>query len=141
VKIGIAAAIKGVSGLMAPKTVRMSVEWTVPFAQARSMAIALQSLAASVKPHHGCLSCVVSMGVAHHATLRYIEEWATEDDLRTRLRADGFPQLFDLTEGLSRPPRVEFVLPFGATRGDFLAEVSAERRHERVPRSRVFHRA
>jgi quinol monooxygenase YgiN len=126
---------------MAPKTVRMSVEWTVPFAQARSMATALHSLAATVKLRDGCVGCVVSMGVAHQATIRYIEEWATEEALRMRLRADGFPQLFDLTEGSSRPPRVEFVLPFGGTRADFLAEVSGERRHERMPRTRVFHRA
>lgn len=126
---------------MAPKTVRMSVEWTAPFAQARSMAAALHSLAATVKLRHGCVGCVVSMGVAHQATIRYIEEWATEEALRTRLRADGFPQLFDLTEGLSRPPRVEFVLPFGVTPADFLAEGSGERRHERMPRTRVFHRA
>ena len=126
---------------MAPKTVRMSVEWTAPFAQARSMAAALHSLAATVKLRHGCVGCVVSMGVAHQATIRYIEEWATEEALRTRLRADGFPQLSDLTEGLSRPPRVEFVLPFGVTPADFLAEGSGERRHERMPRTRVFHRA
>lgn len=126
---------------MAPKTVRMSIEWTVPFAQARSMATALHSLAATVKPRPGCVGCVVSMGVAHHATIRYVEEWATENDLRTRLRADGFPQLFDLTEGVSRPPRVEFVLPFGVTPSDFLAEASAQRRHEHLPRARVFHRA
>ena len=105
------------------------------------MASALYSLAATVKPRQGCVGCVVSMGVANHATIRYIEEWATENDLRSRLRADGFPQLFDLTEGLSRPPRVEFVLPFGVTRADFLAEVSAERQRERMPRTRVFHRA
>ena len=126
---------------MAPKTVRMSVEWTVPFAQARSMASALHLLAATVKPRDGCVGCVVSMGVAHLVTIRYIEEWATEEALRLRLRADGFPQLFDLTEGLSRPPRVEFVLPFGVSQADFLAEVSEERRHERMPRTRVFHRA
>ena len=126
---------------MAPKTVRMSVKWTVPSAQARSMAAALHSLAATVKLRQGCVGCVVSMGVAHQATIRYIEEWATEEALRTRLRADGFPQLFDLTEGLSRPPRVEFVLPFGVTPPDFLAEESGERRHERMPRTRVFHRA
>lgn len=126
---------------MAPKTVRMSVEWTVPFAQARSMTTALHCLAATVKTRPGCLGCVVSMTAAHDATIRYVEEWATETDLRSRLRADGFPQLFDLTEGVARPPRVEFVLPFGVTPADFLAEVSAERRHERLPRTRVFHRA
>lgn len=126
---------------MAPKTVRMSVEWTVPVAQARSMAIALHALAATVKAREGCVGCVVSLGVEHQATIRYIEEWATDEALRLRLRADGFPQLFDLAEGLSRPPRVDFVLPFGVPRADFLAELSGERRHERVPRSRVFHRA
>jgi quinol monooxygenase YgiN len=126
---------------MAPKTARMSVEWTVPVAQARSMAMALQTLAAAVKPRHGCIGCVVSVGVGQQATVRYVEEWATADDLRTRLRADGFPQLFDLTEGLSRPPRLEFVLPLGAPPTDFLAEMSVQGRDERVPRARLFHRA
>jgi hypothetical protein len=105
------------------------------------MATALQSLAAAVRPRHGCLGCVVSMGVGQHATVRYVEEWATVEDLRSRLNADGFPQLFELSEGVARPPRIEFVLPFGVPRADFLAELSVQGRHERVPRPRVFHRA
>ena len=67
-------------------------------------------------------------GVDRHGnrgTVRYTEEWLTEDDLRQRMRSDTFSHLITLMEDAAQPPRIEFTLAH-ETRGlDFVEEVRA----------------
>jgi quinol monooxygenase YgiN len=85
--------------------------------------MALQSIAADTRTTRGCVGCSVSTDIGTRGTIRYIEEWQTEDDLRRRLRSDTFSQLVTLIENAGQPPRIEFALDH-ETRGlDFVEEV------------------
>jgi quinol monooxygenase YgiN len=57
----------------------------------------------------GCLSC--SAWADPDSTVHYVEEWATEGDLRQRIRSDRFTSLLALLESAKEPPavRIEFV--------------------------------
>ena len=103
--------------------VRMTIEWYVPLGQTRPITLALHSLAAETRTAHGCIACSVATDIGNRGTVRYTEEWQTEDDLRQRIRSETFAQLFTLMEGAIQPPRIEFALPH-ETRGlDFVEEV------------------
>jgi hypothetical protein len=65
----------------------------------------------------------VSTDIERDGTIRYVEDWASEEGLRGRLLADSFAALSRLIEDASRPPRIEFTLASGYRRGDFLSEV------------------
>jgi len=112
--------------------VRMTIEWFVPLGQTRPITMALQSLAADTRTTRGCIGCSVSTDITSpsprrtpgtRGTVRYIEEWQTEDDLRRRLRSETFAKLATLIEDAVPPPRIEFAL-HRETRGlDFVEEV------------------
>ena len=56
-------------------------------------------------------------------TVRYVEEWATEDAMRRRVRSQRFTRLLEVLESAPLPPRVEFDF-VTETRGlDYVAEV------------------
>jgi len=110
---------------MTSNGVRMTIEWFVPLGQSRPITIALHSVAADTRATHGCLGCSVATDIGKRATVRYVEEWLTEDDLRERMQSDTFSDLITLIEDATQPPRIEFELAH-ETRGlDFVAEVRA----------------
>ena len=105
-------------------TVQMTVEWFVPLGQARSITSALNSLMGDIRTARGCVRCSVSTGMSDQGTVRYVEEWQSEGDLRRRLTSPAF-LVARRARSTMRPsaPRVEFKLP-GGTRGlDFVEEV------------------
>jgi len=67
----------------------------------------------------------VATDIGNRGTVRYTEEWQTEEDLRQRVRSDSFDQLVTLIEDATHPPRIEFTL-HDQTRGlDFVEEIRA----------------
>jgi quinol monooxygenase YgiN len=105
--------------------VRMTIEWLVPLGQTRPITMALHSLAAETRTTRGCVGCSVATDIGNRGTVRYTEEWLTEEDLRERVRSDTFVQLVTLIEESTQPPRIEFALAH-ETRGlDYLEEVRA----------------
>lgn len=106
-------------------TVRMTIEWFVPLGQTRPITMALHSLAGETRATRGCIGCSVSTDIGNRGTVRYTEEWLTEEDLRQHVRSDIFGHLVTLMDGATEPPRIEFKLVH-ETRGlDFVAEVRA----------------
>ena len=105
--------------------VRMTIEWLVPLGQTRAMTLTLHSLAADTRATRGCVACSVSTDVGKRGTVRYTEEWQTEDDLRERLRSDAFGYLAALIEDATSPPDIEFTLAHGTRGLDFVEEVRA----------------
>jgi quinol monooxygenase YgiN len=101
----------------------MTIEWQVPLGQARAISMALQSLSADTRAARGCTGCSVSTELANGVTLRYVEDWQTEEDLRDHLRSDVFGRVIALVEAAIQPPRVEFMLPQGTRGLDYIAEV------------------
>ena len=103
--------------------VRMTIEWHVPFGQTRPITMALHSLAADTRTTRGCVGCSVTADIGKRGTVRYVEDWQTEDDLRRRIQSDTFSKLVTLLEDAIQPPRIEFALD-QETRGlDFVEEV------------------
>ena len=108
--------------------VRMTVEWFVPLGQARSITSALNTLMADTRTTRGCVRCSIATGMSEQGTIRYVEEWETEADLRRRLGSQSFTSLAALIDDATEAPRVEFTLP-GGTRGlDFVEEVRRRKR-------------
>jgi quinol monooxygenase YgiN len=106
----------------------MTVEWFVPLGQTRLLTMALHSIAADTRTTRGCVGCSVKTDIGNRGTVRYTEEWLTEEDLRQRVRADSFAQLATLIEEATHPPRIEFTLVH-ETRGlDFVEEARAAAR-------------
>lgn len=87
--------------------VRFTVEWLVPVSQARSITLALQAVANATRPVTGCLGCLVSTDFQHSGSVKYVEEWTGEDELRRRAFGGTFAPLARLIEDVSRPPRIE----------------------------------
>ena len=113
---------------MSSTHVHLTIEWYMPIDQARPTTLALHSVAAETRMTHGCVRCSVAADFAHHGTVRYTEEWLTEQDLRVHMQSDTFSQLMRLIDGATEPPFIEFALPH-QTRGlDFVAEVLASAR-------------
>jgi quinol monooxygenase YgiN len=108
-------------------SVRMTIEWFVPIGQARPITMALHSVADGTRTSRGCLGCSVATDIAERGTVRYIEEWLTEDDLRKRVGSEPFIQLVTLIEDATQPPRIEFALADGMRGFDFVAEVWASK--------------
>jgi quinol monooxygenase YgiN len=123
---------------MVPPNARMAIEWFVPLGQARPLTMALHSLAAEVRTLHGCRGCSVSTDLANQGTVRYVEDWQTEDDLQGRLQAETFAHLATLIEDAINPPRVEFSLPSGSRGLNYVEEV--QRAFARKTRAAHSHR-
>jgi quinol monooxygenase YgiN len=114
---------------MVSATVRVTVEWRIPFCESKSIADALHSLMGAARVERGCIGCSLSTDAGDRATLRYVESWETEGDLKRTVRSERFARLAGLVEGASEPPTIEFTLP-GGTRG---LEYAEEVRRERGP--------
>jgi len=113
---------------MATTTVRMTVEWLVPAGQARSIALALHSLSADLRDTPGCMRCSVSTDLTTRGSVRYLEEWESEADLRTRVGSEAFLRLAALLEASELAPSLEFTLPDGVRGVDFVEDVRGSSR-------------
>jgi quinol monooxygenase YgiN len=100
----------------------MTVEWLVPDGQARSVTMALQAFSADTRTMRGCQGCSVATSSANGVTVRYTEDWQSEEPLRDHVRSDLFGKLISLIEASIRPPRIEFDLPGGKRGLDYIAE-------------------
>jgi quinol monooxygenase YgiN len=103
--------------------VRLTVTLLVSPTSARPMLDALRSLMGPVRLDPSCLACLVWEEIDDDTTLYFVEEWATEADMRRRVRSDRFTSLLAIMEGASEPPRVRFDF-VTVTRGlDYVEEV------------------
>jgi quinol monooxygenase YgiN len=84
----------------------------------------LRFLIASTRLEQGCEKCTVS--VDPDFTVHYDERWATQADVRRRVRSSEFTSLLGLMECASEPPDVQFDFVTRARGLDFVAEVRAE---------------
>jgi quinol monooxygenase YgiN len=101
--------------------VRLTVAFTASSARsAQENLEALRYLVPATRLMPGCVGC--SAWSEPDLTVRYVEEWATEADMRHRVRSDQFTLLLGIIEG-ARDPRVQFDFVV-STRGlDYVAEV------------------
>jgi hypothetical protein len=108
------------SGIMVRLTVALHAATSV---RAQDLLEALRFLAVGTRLEPGCLAC--SAWIDPDATVRYEESWATEPDIRRRVRSERFTSLLGVLESAQHPHvQFDFVT---TTRGlDYVAEVRSD---------------
>jgi quinol monooxygenase YgiN len=91
------------------------------------MTEALHVLMASTRTEPGCVGCSVSTDLADRGTIRYSEEWQSEDALQRQFQTDRFRRVIALVENASEPPMVEFLLPGGSRGLEYVQDVCGRR--------------
>ena len=82
---------------------------------------ALRFLIAETRLDRGCLGCTV--WTDQDSSVHYLEEWASEADMRRRVLSNAFTSLLAVMEAAREPPQVQFDF-VAASRGlDYVAEV------------------
>ena len=75
----------------------------------------------STRLEPGCLAC--SVWTEPDGSVHYLEEWATEAQIRRRVSSDRFTSVLALLESVREPPRVQFDF-VSETRGlDYVEEI------------------
>jgi len=101
--------------------VRLTVSLSAPTRCTQDLLEALRFLIMATRLEEGCLGC--SVWADPDSTVRYVEEWATEADMRRRVRSEPFTSLLAVMESAHEPPTVQFDF-VTRTRGlDYVAEV------------------
>jgi hypothetical protein len=100
--------------------VRLTVKLVASTRSAPRLVQALQSLMVAVRLKPGCLTCSAWTDADH--AVHYQEDWATETDMRNRVRSDAFTLLLAVVEASEGTPHVQFDF-VTKTRGlDYVAE-------------------
>jgi quinol monooxygenase YgiN len=101
--------------------VRLTVVLVASARSAPRLEEALRSLMIPTMLQEGCLEC--SAWIDPDCTVHYQEDWATEANMRDRVRSDQFTRLLAVIEASERQPRVQFDF-VTTTRGlDYVEEV------------------
>jgi quinol monooxygenase YgiN len=103
--------------------VRMTVQWFVLPRESAPIVAALHALMVVARAEPGCLGCQLSTEVNGRVTLRYIEEWRNENDLKRQLCSSWFARLAELLERGTETPNVQFTLPSGIRGLEYAEEV------------------
>jgi quinol monooxygenase YgiN len=105
------------------RVVRLAVALAAPARGTNQVVHALRLLASPTRIEPGCLGCRVWIEDGDDSTVRYVEEWATEDAMRLRVRSERFTRLLEVLESAVSPPWIQFDF-VRETRGlDYVAEV------------------
>ena len=109
---------------MPGRMVRLTVSLAASGRRAGDLLAALRYIAVTTHREEGCVGCSVWTG--QESSLQYVEEWATEEDVRRRIRSDRFTALLSVIESASEPPGVRFDF-VAHTRGlDYVAEIRGD---------------
>ena len=91
--------------------------------RAQELLEAFRFLGQSTRLEFGCLGC--SAWADPDWTVRYVEEWATEEDMRRRVQSDGFTSLLAVVESAEKP-EVQFDFVTTSRGLDYVEEARAE---------------
>lgn len=73
-----------------------------------------------------CLGCWAWVDDSDETTVRYVEQWTTEEAMRLRVRSERFTRLLEVLESVAEAPRVQFDF-VEETRGlDYVAEARGQ---------------
>jgi quinol monooxygenase YgiN len=90
---------------------------------AQDLLEALRFLGIGTRLEPGCLGC--SSWVDPDSTVRYVEEWATEADMRRRVRSERFTSLLGVVES-AMEPQVQFDFVSTSRGLEYVAEVRSD---------------
>jgi quinol monooxygenase YgiN len=106
--------------------VRMTVVFVASHPRGHQLLQALRSLTTLTRLDPACLTCTVWSDL--DSSVRYVEEWATELDLKRRMQADPFTTLLAFMEGAEEPPEIRFDF-YTLSRGlDYVEEIRQQQR-------------
>jgi quinol monooxygenase YgiN len=106
----------GTPGALQRDVVRLSVVLVASPRGTQQLVEALRSLIVTTRLQKGCLGCRVWTEQGDERSVRYTEEWATEEDLRRRVLSPRFTSLLSVMEAAQSPPSIQFDF-VAATRG------------------------
>jgi hypothetical protein len=96
-----------------------------PASGTQQLVHALRFLASWLRIERDCLHCWVWVEDTDESTVRYVEEWSTEEAMRRRVCSERFTKLLEVLESAPAAPCVQFDF-VTETRGlDYVAEVRA----------------
>ena len=93
----------GTSAAPVRRVVRLAVALAAPACGTEQLVHALRFLASPTSIEPGCLGCRVWTEDSDES-VRYVEEWATEDAMRLRVRSERFTRLLEVLESAPRHP-------------------------------------
>jgi quinol monooxygenase YgiN len=106
--------------------VRLSITLKSNAGGEQALVDALRFLRAGILLEPGCVRCCV--WVEPDSTVQFVEEWATEADLKRHVRSDRFTSLLAVLESAPERPQIQFDFVASSRGLEYVAEV----RHELV---------
>jgi quinol monooxygenase YgiN len=101
--------------------VRMTVALVAAHPRGHQLVQSLRSLVAVTRLEPGCLTCTVWSDL--ESSVRYIEEWATELDVKRRIRSDPFSSVLAAMKRADEAPIIRFDF-YTLSRGlDYVREI------------------
>jgi quinol monooxygenase YgiN len=113
--------------------IRLTLTITTSPGESSRLVEALRSLMEPTRADSGCIGCELALSAASDdpPQIRYVEEWSSEEELRTRVRSDRFLRLVAVMEAARSAPQLTFALASGARGLDYVAEVRRDLTRER----------
>ena len=105
----------------------MTAKWEVLPQESGPIVTALHALMVAAKGEPGYLSSNLSTEMDGSFGLLYVEEWASERDLKRQLLSNRFTRLAELMERATRQPQIEFSLDSGVRGLDYAEEVQRDK--------------
>jgi len=105
----------------------MTAKWEVHPHESVPIVTALHALMVAAKGEPGYLSSNLTTEMDGSFELLYVEEWASERDLKRQLLSNRFAKLAELMERATRQPKIEFSLQSGVRGLDYAEEVQREK--------------
>ena len=102
---------------------RLVVALVAPACGPNQVVHALRLLASTTRIEPGCLGCRVWVEDSDESSVGYVEEWATEEALRLRVRSERFTRLLEVLESAPSPPQLHFDFVTKSRGLDYVAEV------------------
>jgi quinol monooxygenase YgiN len=106
---------------MDARTVRLSLTLAGRPGTTERILDALRFITRATRFETGCLGCEV--WTEPGSLVHYREEWATESDMRRRVRSHSFTSLLAVMETACEPPEVRFESVAGTRGLDYVAEL------------------
>lgn len=112
--------------------VRFTVTFPVVGGESWRLFEALRSFIVSTHSGHGCVAWTLSLSSESGCSpcLRYVEDWASEQELRDRVRSERFPRLLAVMEAALTRPCIVFELVTGSRGLEYVEEVRQAQAHE-----------
>ena len=103
--------------------VRLAVTLALPASRTSQLLDALRVVASPIRIEPGCLGWRAWVDDTDESTVRYEEEWATDDAMRVRVRSQRFTQLLEVLESAPVAPSVKFDFVTASRGLDYVEEV------------------